>query len=110
MFQKDWLVWALAVAAVLPAADSLPRNTAVADAIVSIDIADLRSRLEKDLLARLPSDFAFVDRVIELVEQGTLPLNLVNRMYLWARKKPKNQFQYFERALRIQASQLGIEI
>jgi len=72
----------------------------------------LRDRLEKDLKARRPSEFAFIDRVIELVETNVLPLRLVNATYLWARRQPRSQrpFQYFQRALRLQAARLGIDL
>jgi len=72
--------------------------------------ADLKARLEKDLKVRLPEDFKFVELVIELVENDTLPLKLVNRCYLWARKQPNYQFQHFQRAVRKQAREIGVEV
>lgn len=76
----------------------------------AIEVADLKERLEKDLRARRPSEFAFVDRVVELVNQGDLPLALVNTTYLWARPKKPYPFPYFERALRIRTQRLGIDL
>ena len=93
--------------------DTLPEfddEFALPDETVGVFTADLKSRLEKDLQVRLPADFRFVARVIELVEDDTLPLKLVNRCYLWARKQPVYQFQYFQRAVRRQARAIGVEV
>lgn len=71
---------------------------------------DLKVRLEKGLRARLPSEFAFIAKVVSLVNEGELPLKLVDRTFLWARKKPKNRVQYFKRALRILAARIGVDV
>jgi hypothetical protein len=70
----------------------------------------LRDLLEKDLQARLPADFAFVDRVIQRVSDGDLPEKLVRTTYYWARRKPRRRFQYFRRALVYRASRLGVDL
>ena len=71
---------------------------------------NLKDRLEKGLKARLPAEFQFIARVVELVEKKTLPLSLVDGMYHWARRKPKHHFQYFEHGLRIRAAKIGVNL
>lgn len=77
---------------------------------VGVFTADLKDRLEKDLKARRPVEFAFIARVIELVEADLLPLSLVDRCYLWARRQSTFPFQHFQRAVEIQAKQIGVSI
>ena len=72
--------------------------------------ADLKERLEKGLKARRPAEFKFIARVVELVEQKTLPLGMVDGTFLWARRKAKHPFQYFERGLRIRAAKIGVKL
>ena len=71
---------------------------------------ELQDTLEKDLRARRPREFEFIAKVIELVELGTLPESLVRSTYLWARKKPRHKFQYFERGMRFRAGKLDIDL
>lgn len=71
---------------------------------------DLQETLEKGLRVRRPQDSRFVAHVALLVDQGVLPESLVMSTFQWARKKRKHPFQYFERALLIQAEKLGISI
>ncbi len=76
-------------------------------------IADLKDQLEKGLRARRPEEFAFIARVLQMVDEGTLPLELVKGTFQWARKKAdlkKYPFPYFEQALRIRAKRIGIVI
>ena len=47
----------------------------------------LAERLKAGLKARLPQEFAYVDRVAALVEEGVLPVKLVDTAFAWARKK-----------------------
>ena len=71
----------------------------------------LAERLKAGLKARLPQEFAYVDRVAALVEEGVLPVKLVDTAFAWARKKGvPYPFPYFRRVLEIQASLIGIEI
>ncbi len=70
----------------------------------------LKTRLEAGLKARLPSEFAFVAEVVDMVNNGTLPLSLVDSTFLWARKKPKNQFEYFQHGLTLRAAQIGVQM
>ncbi len=77
---------------------------------VALELATLEERLEKDLRARRPQEFAFIDSVVEHVEKGKLPLSVVDSTYLWARTKQPIPFPYFERALRLRAEKLGVEL
>lgn len=70
----------------------------------------LKDRLEKGLKARRPSEFAFVARVVAMVERNELPLRLVDGTFLWARRKPHHEFQYFRRALIVRAARIGVKL
>ena len=52
----------------------------------------------------------FIDRVLAKVAKGTLPANIVQSTFLWARKKTRYQFQYFKYALTLRASELGVQL
>ena len=85
-----------------------PNPAVAADPVVVSP--DLRQALEEDLRARQPRELAFIEKVIDLIENGTLTESLVRSTYLWAKKKPRRKFQYFERGLRFRASRLGIDL
>jgi hypothetical protein len=75
--------------------------------------ASLQEILETGLKARLPREFRFIERVVEMVNDGDLPLELVMSTFHWARKKTrykKHAFPYFEHGLRIRAARQGIAI
>jgi len=74
------------------------------------ETADLKDRLEKGLKARRPVEFNFIARVVELVEQDTLPLSLVDGTFHWARRQREHPFQYFERGLRLRAKKIGVTL
>ena len=76
----------------------------------AIEVADLQDQLENGLRARLPSEFAFIRRVVEMVRADQLPLDLVVGTFQWARRKKPYPFPYFERALRTLAARRGIPI
>jgi hypothetical protein len=50
----------------------------------------------------------FIEYVLERVDKGTLPLQMVQSTYLWARKKPFNKFFYFKQGLILRAAREGI--
>ena len=58
-------------------------------------VPTLKDKLEKGLKARLPSEFAFIANVVSKVNDGTLPLSLVDSTFLWARKKPRSSVRVF---------------
>ncbi len=73
----------------------------------------LRDQLEKGLKARLPEEFEFVDTVVTMVDNGTLPRDMVDGVFFWVRKnrnQRKYMFPYFERLLRLKAQKAGIAI
>ena len=83
------------------------------DSIVSLVAriaGDLKEQLEFGLRARRPSEFAFIQRVVTMVKANQLPEKLVKSTFQWARHKKPYPFPYFERALRIRAAKLGIQI
>ena len=52
----------------------------------------------------------FIERTIAMVKAGKLPRDMFTSCFLWARKKPRHQFQYFRQALIIRAAQIGITL
>ena len=74
--------------------------------------ATLRDTLASGLKARRPREFRFIDRVVGMVENKQLPLDLVQSTFQWVRKKrfTRYPFQYFERGLIQRAKDKGIVI
>ncbi len=77
----------------------------------------LLERLLVGLRAKSSSDRAFVARVVQLVEQGKLPLKLVDSTFFWARKRASrnrytanNPMIYFRPGMEARAKKLGIEL
>ena len=52
----------------------------------------------------------FIERVVSMVDQGTLPLDLAQSTFLWAKRKPTKKFFYFKQALILRAADRGIVI
>lgn len=76
----------------------------------AVDVADLKLQLERELEARRPSEFAFIDLVIQRVDNNTLPRSLVEGTFLWARDQEPHPFQHFEQGLRRRAAKIGIQL
>jgi hypothetical protein len=58
-----------------------------------------------------PEEQGFVDRVVKLAQDGTLPNGLLESTFLWARKRPvEHRFQYFKQGLILRAAKLGIVV
>jgi phage-related protein len=57
-----------------------------------------------------PEEDGFVQHVVDRVNAGKLPRDLVVTTFLWARKKPRQQFQYFRFGLIVRAGWLGISL
>ncbi len=70
--------------------------------------ATLKDTLERGLRARRPVEFAFLERVVTMVDQNKLPVDLVRSTFDWARDKQPYPYPYFERALKLRAAQQGI--
>jgi len=83
---------------------------ACASSALGNQTSDLKELLEKDLRARRPEEFAFINKVIKLVDKGALPYSMVSGTYIWARKKRPHPFQYFQYAMRERAGRIGVEL
>jgi hypothetical protein len=71
----------------------------------------LKDTLEKGLKARRPQEFEFIARVVAKVDAHQLPRKTVESTFLWARKKRQpHAFQYFQRAIQLRASKLGVAL
>lgn len=73
----------------------------------------LKDQLAKGLQARRPEEFAFIDKVVKLVEQERLSADLVRSSFLYVRKTRKDRkylVAIFEQVLRARAAQAGIEL
>jgi len=74
-------------------------------------IASLEERLKAGLKVRDPADVAFCDRVIEAVQAGEIPAQVVDATYLWAvRRGKKYPFPAFQFSIRAKAERLGIRL
>ena len=70
------------------------------------------------LKARLPSELAYVDSVVDAVEDHKIPAVLVNQTFFWARSrsgqvmygKPNRPIIYFIPALNARIKKLGIKV
>ncbi len=70
----------------------------------------LQETLENGLKARRPAEFAFIGRVVRLVDKRVLPRALVESTYLWARRQKAAPFPYFESGLRLRAKKIGVAL
>lgn len=100
----------MGVAAVLSAAGLIRDPSGSSGVAAAAEVAQLQDQLESGLKARRPAEFAFIQRVVTLVEQERLPLPIVVSTYRWAEAKYKQPFPYFVRALRIRAARIGVQI
>jgi len=71
-----------------------------------LDAQTMKAALHTDT----PEEEGFIEYVFAKVSKGQLPESLVNSTFLWARKKPRHQFQYFKRGLILRATELGIKL
>ena len=71
---------------------------------------DFRQQLEKGLYARRPEEFAFIARVVRMVDENQLSRRLVESTFQWARKKRPYPYVYFERGLKVRAARLGVTV
>ena len=71
-----------------------------------LDAATLKHTLQ----VGRPEDKAFIDRVVAMMNAGKLPSGIVEKCFLWARKKRRHKFQYFKRALIRLAASKGIKV
>jgi hypothetical protein len=120
--------WILSFAAAALVAGSLWVGTAeqraAADEIAALTVTPAapqrplsrRDRMVAGLKARLKSEVAFIDKVLEAVRLGRLPQKLVDQTYFWARLRasrprsgrPRRPIIYFQPAMRARAKVFGI--
>ncbi|QDU58160.1 hypothetical protein [Aeoliella mucimassa] len=77
----------------------------------------LEERLLVGLRVKTQSDKEFIAKIVALVEQGVLPVSLVDSTYFWARGKASknlrlqnNPMVYFRPGLVARAARLGIKL
>lgn len=108
--RRQMLKW-IAGSFALGGAYALGQNWLVPQQVDAADVADLKDTLERGLYARLPEQYAFIDRVVDLVKMNRISLKLVYSTFQWSYKYDKGRrFYYFEAAMRKRAGDLGIEI
>lgn len=71
---------------------------------------ELRALLKVGLMPVSPAQEAFLDKVVFLVEQRTLSMEMVQGTFIWARQQAAWPYPYFEQSLRRRAKRLKIEI
>ena len=88
----------------------------IAALFVSSRRADAAStRLDADTLIYTlqvgrPEDKEFIKRLVAMMDSGELPRSIVDKCYLWARRKRKNKFHHFKRAVIYLAAKKGITV
>jgi hypothetical protein len=100
MFRRQFLYGLLLAPLALVSSQTLLADQTIVDA----------DTMKKILRPATPDDNAFIDRVVNMVSKGTLPADLVNSTFQWARKKGKHRFQYFKQALILRAADQGIVV
>jgi hypothetical protein len=85
-------------------------DPAESSASVGKKSVDLQEMLETGLQARRPEEFAFLSRIVRMVEQGQLPEPLVRSTFAWARHKRPYPLPFFERAIKLRAARIGIAV
>jgi hypothetical protein len=72
---------------------------------------DLKKQLETGLKARRPTDFEYIATIVDKVEKGELPQQLVDQAFLYARKKEqKVPIIYFQFSLKQLAQKAGVKL
>ena len=72
---------------------------------------DLEETLRFGLRCRKPEEVAFVEMVVQKVDQKELPLDMVLSMFKWSReRRPNIPFYYFQAGLRKRAAEIGVEL
>ena len=80
---------------------------------VQTNVADLHQQLKSGLKARRPLEFAYIAKVVTMVENNELPFDLVMSTFIWTRHNPLAKdypFVYFRQALHERAMKLGISV
>ena len=110
-----WTLWSLAIALVFSNFGTASAQTQdaygynEAEQMLSFNTVELKDQLMFGLRVAFPEQEAFVDQVIQKVDQGVISRAMVNVVYVWAKKrKPKIPFPYFEYVMRLLAEQRSI--
>lgn len=85
----------------------LPRMALAADTphgVLDVEV------LKVALHTATPQEDGFIEYVVARVDKGTLPLDLVQSTFLWAKKKSKKKFYYFKQGLTLRAAERGIKL
>ncbi len=78
----------------------------LADSADNLDPAQIKAALH----TVAEEEDGFIDRSVAMVNAGSLPRDLFISTFLWARRKPTHQFQYFKRGLIERAAAQGITV
>jgi hypothetical protein len=85
--------------------------TRAEEPVSGAQVISLEDQLKTGLKARRPEETEFIEEVARLVNAGKLPRKLVDSTFMWAlRRRTNYPFPAFERALRLQADQLGVDL
>lgn len=75
------------------------------------ETASLYDTLRFGLRCRRDVEFEFVALVVEKVESGILPKDMVLSMFKWSReRRPHLPFPYFQAGLQLRAKEIGVEL
>jgi hypothetical protein len=98
-------------AVALPAADKPTTQAPLGNGSGLPDSFDLKKQLELGLKARRPSDFAYIERIVDKVNDGTLPRKLVDQAFLYARGRSKQYpIVYFQFTLKELTKKAGVPL
>ncbi|MCH7728856.1 MAG: hypothetical protein IH991_20575 [Planctomycetes bacterium] len=101
-----------------PLCASVQSQAAIVDdnidpSVARVVVANLKDQLNVGLRARRPEEFRFIANIVQMTQQGRLPIKLVLSTFHYVRTKKKDEkfpFVIFERALRIRAAKIGIRL
>jgi hypothetical protein len=86
-------------------------GTLAEEPVSGAQVISLEDQLKTGLKARRPEETEFIEEVARLVNTGKLPRKLVDSTFMWAlRRRTNYPFPAFERALRLQADQLNVDL
>lgn len=71
---------------------------------------DLETQLQKGLKARRPVEFQYLKEIVQLVEDGSLPRQLVITTFLAAQQRRRHPLQWFQMALAARARGLDVKL
>ena len=98
------------VLALLAVVAAPPHQTRQVNAEVTArDKITLKDTLNTGLKSRRKQEFAFIDRIVQLVDSRKLPLPIVLGIFKKAKTK-RHPFQYFEEAMRREAKRRKVTI